>query len=248
MSCRKAMRLILLAFPVFLLLVMPAAGQVSDSSAAQASIDPTSSDLRTPPEQWLDAYLEDPDYQYLQTLPPSPTWWDQLKAWFWNWLSELFDSSQQDKIWRRVLEGLAILIVLYGIFRFLKMDAKGLFSMQQRSNVLRLDGDIEELRNTDFRSQAEEAYQAGQARDAARLYYMYVLQVLDDKDAIDWMPQKTNQDYLHECRLLEFKSSFSRLTYLFDYLWYGDFPVKPAYVEEMRSLALGLDQVKGVAG
>ena len=248
MDCRRALRVMLLIVPAFLIWVKPVAAQADDSTVFQISVEPSDVEVRTPPDKWLEAYLEDPDYQYLQAAPPSPTWWDQLKAWFWNWLSDLFDSSQQDRIWLRVFQGLAILIVLYAIVRYLKMDARGLFSMQGRSNVLRLDTDIEELRNTDFRSQAETAFNAGEAREAARLYYMYVLQVLDEKEAIDWMPQKTNQDYLHECRLLDFKSSFSRLTYLFDYIWYGDFPVKPAYVEEMRSLALGLDKTEGVVG
>ncbi len=107
------------------------------------------------------------------------------------------------------------------------------------------NAEVEDIKEKDFLLLADQAFQQGDLNHAARMYYMHTLRVLDEREAIVWTPRKTNQDYLAECRLTEVIPRFARLTYLFDYAWYGDFPVDRRVVEEMRRLVVAVEATNG---
>ena len=62
-------------------------------------------------------------------------------------------------------------------------------------------------------------------RLAVRFYYLLVLQKLAQKDLIDWQVQKTNADYVYEIKDNTLRGNFSRLTRIYDFIWYGNFEV-----------------------
>lgn len=219
----------------------------ADITAYTATVaqDTTEMVLRRPPAEVMEAFLNSPDYQYNRGQPGALSWWQELKQWFFNWLSELFEENEQDTFWSYLLYGVALLVVVYGILKLLKMDARGLFSAQKKRPQGVFLSSIENIQVQDFLLLADQAFQAGNLRVAARMYYMHVLKILDEQEVIVWTPRKTNQDYLSECRLPEIRSQFARLTYLFDYSWYGDFPVDKSLIEEIRSLALSVGAKNG---
>ncbi|MEL6254853.1 MAG: DUF4129 domain-containing protein [Bacteroidota bacterium] len=84
------------------------------------------------------------------------------------------------------------------------------------------EGDIQSL---DTRSLIQQALDRNDFRQAIRLQYLDVLKGLDEKKWIHWEQNKTNQDYVRELAKSKHGEAFERLTYHFDYAWYGDFRV-----------------------
>ena len=213
--------------------------QIDGRSSIARFSDSTIVVVRMPPPEILNAYLENPDYNYVTGKNEALNWWERIKNWFFDWISSVFDENGQGDIWEFVYYAIGLALFGYAVLSFLKMDARSLFSAKKRGvrNVL---AEEEHVREKDFLSLADSAFQQQDLRLTIRMYYMHVLKALDEREAIVWSPRKTNQDYLLECRLPGFMPAFTRLTYLFDHSWYGDFPVDHALVEEARFLALSL--------
>lgn len=53
---------------------------------------------------------------------------------------------------------------------------------------------------------------------------------------IDWHYDKTNSDYLKEIKNDNTKQLFKRASYVYDYIWYGDFPVDEQLYQKHEQL------------
>ena len=62
-------------------------------------------------------------------------------------------------------------------------------------------------------------------RLAVRYYYLTILKKLSDKKLIDYHKEKTNTEYLFELEHKEMRKHFSYLSYVYSYVWYGEFPI-----------------------
>ena len=74
----------------------------------------------------------------------------------------------------------------------------------------------------------------GNFRLAVRLQYLQVLKKLSDKGYIDWRINKTNTDYVDEIKSKSFSGMFTRLTFDFEYVWYGEKQVNQEEFFEIR--------------
>ena len=57
------------------------------------------------------------------------------------------------------------------------------------------------------------------------LYYLWLLKDLKESELIVWLPEKTNADYLSELKQEALRKQFSYLSYLYNYIWYGEFSI-----------------------
>ena len=48
---------------------------------------------------------------------------------------------------------------------------------------------------------------------------------MSEKQIIEWDVEKTNSDYIYEIKSAELKARFEYLSYLYNYMWYGEFAV-----------------------
>lgn len=62
-------------------------------------------------------------------------------------------------------------------------------------------------------------------RLAIRYYYLSTLKGLSNKELIDYHKDKTNSEYLFEIENKDMRTNFSYLSYVYSYVWYGEFPV-----------------------
>lgn len=62
-------------------------------------------------------------------------------------------------------------------------------------------------------------------RLAIRYYYLSALKSLSKKQLIDYHKDKTNSEYLFELENKNLRTEFSYLSYVYSYVWYGEFPV-----------------------
>lgn len=79
----------------------------------------------------------------------------------------------------------------------------------------------ENLPETDLRPLIENLIKTEAYRDAARGYFLLILQELNTKNAIVWEKQKTNFDYVNEVEDEPFYASFAAITQKFERIWYG---------------------------
>lgn len=165
----------------------------------------------------------DKDFIYKADAKESKNW---LQA-FLDWLSQKIfgkiSSENAELTWQIVkwtLIGLfiaGIILVLYkSNFRgLLRKDAKKLSG----ASFTDLPDDIESV-NID--QLIDEALKNSNYRLAIRWCFLRSLQLLNQHKQIAWQPAKTNIDYQYELKNPGLRESFSRLSYVFDYVWYGE--------------------------
>jgi hypothetical protein len=172
---------------------------------------------------------EDEDFVY-EKKAKAKTWWDR----FWEAVGRFFDwlfSSDGKKqstsalIFKRIFAGIAILFVVYLIARaILNKEGMWIFG-RSRKNINAQDITGEDIHQMDFQRLVAQTKMAGDHRLAVRYYFLWLLKKMSDREIIDWHWDKTNSDYLYEIKNLNLKKDFEYLTYVYDYSWYGDFPL-----------------------
>jgi len=94
--------------------------------------------------------------------------------------------------------------------------------------VVNLSEEEQLIKNEDLQMLIQKAIEQKNYRLAVRYYYLQLLQRLSDKQLIDWQQQKTNEDYISEIELNPLKEKFKWSTYLYDFIWYGNFDIDQA--------------------
>ena len=146
---------------------------------------------------------------------------------FFGWLNDLFgiNVDVNYKTLEYIVYGLLGVIVLYLLIKFLLQNpVNSVFKTESKS----IDGFsyIEEnIAEVDFDSLIATSLKENNFRLATRYLYLKSLKVLTQKNTIDWHYDKTNTDYLNEIKDEKLKALFKRVSYIYDYVWYGEFPI-----------------------
>ncbi|WP_100614974.1 hypothetical protein [Confluentibacter citreus] len=134
----------------------------------------------------------------------------------------------------------------YLIYILLNEGGSGLFSSKRHKKVDNFE-DItsENIENADITALINWAENNQDYRLAIRYYYLLVLKTLTLKNHIKFEDDKTNADYLNDIKSKSFSSAFEYTSYLYNYIWYGEFPldVKQYNQAKGRFVTL-LNQVK----
>ncbi|MDT0557240.1 DUF4129 domain-containing protein [Ichthyenterobacterium sp. W332] len=150
---------------------------------------------------------------------------------FFRWIGNLF-GFDVDFIDYKTLEyivyGLLGLGALYLLINFLlQSTATSVF----RNPEKQIDGFkyIEEnLKEINFENLIKDAINNKDYRLATRYLYLSSLKHLTNNNIIDWHYDKTNSDYITEIKDNSIKTLFKRISYIYDYVWYGEFPIDEA--------------------
>ncbi len=86
----------------------------------------------------------------------------------------------------------------------------------------------EDISQIDFEEKVRKAKQDKDFRLAVRWLYLRQLVLLNGHGLIAWQPYKTNMDYANELSASALKQPFRQLSKLYDYVWYGDYPLEEA--------------------
>lgn len=140
------------------------------------------------------------------------------------------------KITMALIRLFAIILVgflLYFIIKYLMGKDGNLFFGRKNKKV---DINAEELHENiheiNFPESIAKFEREGDYRSAVRYQFLFVLKKLSDKKQINWNPEKTNKDYADELKDSHLKDEFAGLSYIFDYVWYGEFKIdEQAYLK-----------------
>lgn len=116
--------------------------------------------------------------------------------------------------------------VLYLVYILLNEGGSGLFSSKGHKTIENFE-DItsENIENADINALINRAENNQDYRLAIRYYYLLVLKTLTLKNHIKFEDDKTNADYLNNIKSKPFSGAFEHISYLYNYIWYGEFPL-----------------------
>lgn len=116
--------------------------------------------------------------------------------------------------------------VIYLVYILLNEGGAGLFSTKQNRKLNHYEEiTAENIENTDIYALIKEAENHTDFRLAIRYYYLLVLKTLSLKNHIQFEDDKTNAEYLNEINDKPFSKNFAYASYLYNYIWYGEFPL-----------------------
>lgn len=219
---------------VLLVGVAPAAAAEPTQGTGRLQQDTAAVELRTLAPDVLARYRADDRFDYAAAEPPPETAWDRFVRWLRQLLSNLFGVAGGRGVeWIFYL--VSALAVGWAVLRLLGMDPGGLVRRRDRAQPLVMTEAAEDPHTIDFEGRIAAAEAAGDYREAVRLAYLRVLRRLSERALIRWQPDKTNHVYLRELRRSGLDGSFADLTYLYEWVWYGDFPLEAEPYRRVRS-------------
>jgi len=147
---------------------------------------------------------------------------------FFNWLGDLFgiDIDWIDyKTLEWIIYGLLGVIVLYLLIKFLLQNPVSSVFKTEDKAIEGFSYVEEHIEKVDFDNLIKQALKDNNYRLATRYMYLKSLKSLANKKVIEWHYEKTNSDYLNEIKDHKLKDLFKRVSYIYDYVWYGEFPI-----------------------
>jgi len=106
--------------------------------------------------------------------------------------------------------------------------------------------DEENLLQINWENRLLQAAKDNDTRLAIRYGYMWLLQLLQSGELIQYRNDKTNYDYYNELRETAYRQDFKRLLRVYEYAWYGHLPVTAAtYDEFMNTFNLVKHKLRG---
>lgn len=169
--------------------------------------------------------------------------WERFKEWLAGIAQRLFSFSNDGASMSFVeilLKTIAVLIVLFVIYLIARLilnkEGQWVFGRNSDKRILHYDEIEKNIHLVDFAKLIKETIESGENRLAIRYYYLWLLKKLSEKEIIEWDAEKTNTDYLYEIKDENLKSSFSYLSYLYNYIWYGEFDIDEAEFEKAKAV------------
>ncbi len=136
--------------------------------------------------------------------------------------------------------------VLYLVYILLNEGGTGLFSSKGHKKIENVtEITSENIENTDIHALINRAENNHDYRLAIRYYYLLVLKTLTLKNHIKFEDDKTNAEYLNETQGKPYGKDFAYTSYLYNYIWYGEFPLNTMqYAKAKHDFVTLINQVK----
>jgi hypothetical protein len=203
-------------------------------------IDSTTIKAKSFPQNFKKKYTDEAFIYEFKT--PEKNAWDRFKEWLAGILKNLFSFSSNEASLNFVgilLKIIAVLIVVFVIYLIVKalMNKEGQWIFGRNSDKKGMNyNEIEKnLHLVDFEKLIKETLASGENRLCIRYYYLWLLKKMSEKHLIVWDVEKTNSDYLYELQNQSQKEDFAYLSYLYNYIWYGEFELDEATFEKAKN-------------
>lgn len=171
------------------------------------------------------------DFDYT-TVQPRMSFWEKLMKKVYRILESIFGktvfagSGNMAGILIRLFAIILVGFILYFIIKyFIGKNGGFLFGKKNRKLDIQEEDLHENIHEINFSESILRFEKSGDFRSAVRYQFLLVLKKLSDKKLIAWNPEKTNRDYLAELKTPHLKDQFYDLSYIFDYVWYGEFSI-----------------------
>ncbi len=182
----------------------------------------------------------DDDFSY-ETKIEKPDAWDRFLESISNFFDNLFNWTNNEatnnaiSIIVKILAICLIIFVVYLIVKsILNKEGQWIFGKNSDRKTINYEDVERNLKLIDFQKLIAQTIKNGENRLAIRYYYLWLLKRMSEKEIIAWDLEKTNSDYVYEISNPEMKENFSYLSYLYNYIWYGEFDLNQETFEKAQ--------------
>jgi hypothetical protein len=183
-------------------------------------------------EEKLEEYRQDRAFRYDVNPYRRNTIWQKVHY----YLVQLFKAIFSDKGATPYLVSLILLgIITFVVIKLSDGQFQWIFGKESKNKAGQVVLPDEKTGGTDFIALADKALQEGDLRMCVRYRYLCILKELDEIAFIHWHKDKTNRDYLREIQDPAIRSQFQVQTLVFDYVWYGKFPLSNDQFQSIQS-------------
>lgn len=147
---------------------------------------------------------------------------------FLQWIQDIFGFEMDPDTYEVIQTIFYIIIIAVGLYfmvRLLLGQQATSFFGGKNTALAPLRTQEEDLTQIDLQALIDSALKQSDYRLAVRYMFLKVLKDLSVKKLIDWHFEKTNKDYLAELKNEGLQDDFKVVSRLYDYIWYGEFPI-----------------------
>lgn len=130
---------------------------------------------------------------------------------------------------------LGIIVILIILKTFIGIDINFWKSKNKNKKIKEELVYEDEIDESDYEALLKRAIKNNDYRSAIRFYYLTTLKLLSDKKLIELNKDKTNADYLFELNNENLRKQFSQLSYIFSYVWYGEFSIDQSTFKQVEN-------------
>jgi len=189
----------------------------------------------------LQEYLNDKSFNYDREIPDQTSLWEMFKRWFWTMVEQFFGTKVGEKVGDILMYGLIVIAIAIVNIILFRSKLGGLFGGKNSNGNISFTVFDENIHELNFPELISAAEARSDFRHAIRLHYLWLLKRLSDDGIIQLKINKTNRDYLHEIRHLEFYHRVSRASIIFEYVWYGDMKIDSSnYQSAVQSFSIAV--------
>lgn len=165
-----------------------------------------------------------------EVLKPRESIWNKVKKKIAEWIAKIFGEAKPDEASKYTVNILRLIVIAvigflaYLLIKFfLSKDGNFLFGKKNRKINIKSQDLEENIHEINFPETILQLEKQQDYRSAIRYHFLFALKKMSDKSLITWNPEKTNRDYLRELKNENLKQDFSKIAYVYDYIWYGEF-------------------------
>ncbi|MFK7749282.1 MAG: DUF4129 domain-containing protein [Kordia sp.] len=195
------------------------------------------------PKQFDDDFKErysDSDYAY-DSEATEKNWIARIIDWIETTVQDWFNLDTQEQasdVVKDIINIFYVLIVILVVFFIARalMDGEGrwVFGKQSNRRMINYEDVETDIHVTDFDQLIEESITKTDYRLAIRYQYLNMLKQLSAAEIIAFDPEKTNFDYTYEITDDAVREQFQYTSYLYDYVWYGEFDIDKSQYEQAK--------------
>jgi len=191
------------------------------------------------------------DFIYERSLENSG-WWTRFKQWLSDFFKDLFNlknkgqAANATNIAIKIAGVILFLLVIYFIFKaVVNKEGTWVFGKSSDKSIIPVTDIETNILATNFKSLIADAESKLNYRLAIRYYYLWLLKRLANQEVITYDVEKTNSDYQNEISSQKIQEEFSYTSYLYNYIWYGEFDVNQEQFNQAKQAFINfLNSVK----
>jgi hypothetical protein len=205
---------------------------VAYAHAASLKTDTNSIHATLPTAEKIDSYKSNSDFDYETTVVPSESFAERILDWLAQMLNKLFSNEGAAPYIRyAIIAGLIIFVVL----RLMNVKAQSLFFKNRKQQSMLINQEEIELMESDLDEMIRKEISDKNFHLAVRYLYLKLLKTLNTKEYINLQVHKTNFDFQYEMKDNPCIEDFTKLSRVFEFVWYGDFAVEKEIFEKIFS-------------
>ncbi len=157
--------------------------------------------------------------------------------WIFKGLQSIFGIDVNPHVAKMVENIIYILLICFAVYILVRIlagkDAVSFFG-KKNTVVAPINISEEHIESIDLDELISNALAERNFRLAIRYMYLKALQELTIKNVIDYHFEKTNTDYYREIADVTIKQYYNKISYLYDYIWYGEFDLDETGYEKAK--------------